>query len=368
MSSIFLNHADIRNLLSGLGKSRPFNGTWSSAVSFVAESLNMRDNDLVTRIHKGVPESEVGVHVSKDAFLKLVDVVQKRDMASMKNTQRLALIAEILSWKPDAMMNHLKKTTGHLGSSDTLARPKPGEPPTLENLGILRTDKWRAITRMRNGINIAAGGAGSGKSTTMQVTIGELLRDDVSRRLKLVVPDQGALNPIQLELDVIRNAEMPLVVFAQELRDRFEYDLAREAAKFAPVFVTAWGYSAVNAYKRFAEKMGPETGSLVNGVLWQTLVFQKCDQCGQFCPKCQCIRKSSRFVISECVTAAELEDRMTLNYPSGLVREVAQLVIEGKVRLEDAEKNFGAVFSDPGEIIRSASRPKLGTATAQDSR
>ncbi|MCS4089973.1 hypothetical protein [Rhizobium sp. BK176] len=365
MSSIFLNHADVRNLLSGLGKSRPLDRTLMSGISFVAKSLNMRDNDLINGIWKGVPRSEVGVHVSKEAFFKLVDVVQKNDMAAMKNTQRLAMIAESLSWKPDALMNHLKKTTGHLGSNASLARPKLGAPMNLERLGILPSEKWRTLARMPKGINIAAGGTGSGKSTTMQVTVGELFGDYASGPVRLIVPDQGALRPLRVELDELHPAVKPVVLFSDELRDRSQFDFAVEAAKIAPVFITAWGDSAVTAYKRVVEKIGPEAKSLVNGVLWQTLVPQKCDQCGAFRPECQCKRKFTRFVVSECVTAAELEERIAMNLPSGLLLEVSQLVIEGKMRREDAERDFGSIFSDPACLIRSASLPKAGTATAQ---
>lgn len=356
MSSIFLNHADVRNLLSGLGKMRPVSGVWQSSVEIIAKSLGMQNRWLTNCVWFGKPESPVGINLSKDAFIGLATAMMNSDTTAMRNTDRLALIAGLLSWKPDAMMNHLKQTTGRLGSSDTITNPR-GVSASLDHLGVLPTEKWRSITRNRTGINIVSGRVDSGKSTTMQRTLTEIIRS--GDLVELIVADE---EPIQTVLHAIRKAEMPILVFTRELRNRYEFALAREAAKEAPVFMIAWSQSAAAAYAHVVHGIGAESKALVNGVLHQVLLRRKCVFCGRFAPECNCGAESSRFAVAECFTGDEIENSAGFGRLANLV---GRLVGEGKVLKEDADDHFGSLYSEPFEIMRSTGVRPPDTASSQ---
>jgi hypothetical protein len=355
VSSIFLNHADVRSLLSGLGKNRPVAGNSQSALQIIANSLGMRDRYLYNGIWLGKPESRVGINLTKEAFVGLIAAMRDGDTTAMRNTDRLALIAELLSWKPDAMMSHLKQTTGRLGSNETISNPKSFS-ATLDHLGVLPTDKWLSIARGRTGINVVSGRVDSGKSTTMQRTLSEIMRND--DRVTLVVADEESLQSVLAE---IRRVEMPIVVFTRELRHRHEFVLAREVAKEAPVFMIAWADSAAAAYTHVVQGIGMESKTLVNGVLHQVLVRKKCVFCGCFPPECKCGAEPSRFAVAECVTGDDI--KYSSNHD--LANAVGRLVGTGEVLAEDADDHFGSLYAEPFEVMRPTSRPR--TACAQSS-
>jgi hypothetical protein len=357
MSSIFLNHVDVRNLISGLGKMRPVSEVWQSSVEIVAKSLGMQSGWLTNCVWFGKPESPVGINLSKDAFIGLIAAMKNSDTTAMRNTERLELIAGLLSWKPDAMMNHLKRTTARLGSNDTIINPRSIS-ASIDHLGLgeLSTEKWRSITRSRTGINIVSGRVDSGKSTTMQRTLSEFIHGD--RRPTLIVADK---EPLQTVLGAIRKAETPIVVFTRELRHRYEFELAREAAKEAPVFMIAWADSAAATYARIVNDIGTESKSLVNGVLHQLLLRRKCVFCGRFAPECACGAESSRFAVAECFTGDEIENSTGHGRLADLI---GSLVVEGKALREDADDHFGISRDDASDIMRPGMRHP-GTVSSQ---
>ena len=121
MTAVYLNHEDIRQLLSRLGEPKAcVNGRPVGAMMHVGMCLGLPARELYHRCCADGPAFPHGMPMTRDNLLSLISAVEQVDMTALRNTKRLEVVAGAFGWKPDAFMHHLKTTTAGLGRNETL--------------------------------------------------------------------------------------------------------------------------------------------------------------------------------------------------------------------------------------------------------
>lgn len=120
MSAIYLNLADVRNLLARLGEPSPEICDLNEAKAIIAEGLGVTVDYLELWLALPPIDTVSGVEFSNGAFLALARAVTERKFDQLKNTQRLEIVASTFGRKADAMMHKLKRDTGSLGRNMSL--------------------------------------------------------------------------------------------------------------------------------------------------------------------------------------------------------------------------------------------------------
>ncbi|MCS4088771.1 hypothetical protein [Rhizobium sp. BK176] len=144
MSAIYLGLADVRNLLLALGKPRTQEVTPKVALELIAAGLGVSYRFLTTYTDLVPPLDHHGLPLYKERLLALAHLVSTHDTSSMKNTQRLDMLASVFDRRADAMMHQLKSDQATVGKNSSLDEEKLGLPATkIEDVYFEHRDVWK---------------------------------------------------------------------------------------------------------------------------------------------------------------------------------------------------------------------------------
>jgi hypothetical protein len=237
MSDIRISHADMRNILSYLGRIRPNHHDQFEAVDVVAHSLGIPVDNIFDRLRLRSVSDLPGVPLSKEAFEKLVEAVSVKDLTSMKNTERLAIVAACVGWKPDVMMHLLKSTTGDLGR---LAYQSSLNATYFEAcISEPHRSRWKSVLKAEPGLYVIAGKPSTGLSFAVNSSVAIIQRqtpDAIVRALPEFVSFDGE-QIVEAEVtDVASKYPLP-TVFEGRITSSEHAGMAFGMAKYFPVVV-----------------------------------------------------------------------------------------------------------------------------------
>ena len=251
----------------------------------------------------------------------------------------------------------------------------PGRAPSnLDSVGLGEEDlaAVRRLLAMRQGVILAAGPTGSGKSTTLFGALGELdrtrqnivtLEDPIEYRLDgvnqvQVRPKAGLTFPIALRA-VLR--QDPDVVMVGEIRDRETAEIAMAAAVTGHLVLSSiHTIDAPGAITRLLNMGVPAflvAGGL-SGVIAQRLVRRSCRACqgeGDGCDQCD-EGFSGRTGIFQVLGMTErLRDEVIAGASASALRELAVAAGMGSMG-EDARRKLAEGLTTPQEVGRVVGR------------
>lgn len=241
-------------------------------------------------------------------------------------------------------------------------------PRGMENLGLASADltALRRLLTSREGVLLAVGPTGSGKSTTLFAALSELdketqnvvtLEDPVEYRL-------AGVNQIQVDRraglgfpDALRSVlrQDPDVVMVGEIRDRETAEIAMAAAVTGHmVLSTLHANDAPGAVTRLLNMGVPPflvAGGLT-GVIAQRLVRRVCPNCrGRGCGQCRDGFRGRTGVFQVLTVTDALRDAITLGSPTAQLRSLAREAGMGRFA-EDARRAVAEALTTPHEIGR----------------
>jgi type IV pilus assembly protein PilB len=244
-------------------------------------------------------------------------------------------------------------------------------PPDLGAIGLLAEDlkRVRALLRGNQGVILAAGPTGSGKSSTLHSALHEIdrerlnvvtLEDPVEWRIPgvsqvQVRPRAGLTFPVALRA-VLR--QDPDVVMVGEIRDRETAEIAMAAAVTGHlVLSTIHTVDAPGAVTRLLNMGVPPflvAGGLA-GVVAQRLVRRVCAACGgrsaTGCGRCQDGYRGRTGVFQVLVMTDALRDEVVRGASTGRLRRLAAEA--GMTTLaEDARRKVAEGVTTPHEVAR----------------
>jgi hypothetical protein len=247
MSDIRISHADMRNILSYLGRAKPNRHDQFEAVDVVAQSLGIPIDDIFDRVGLSAASDLPGVPFSKGAFEKLVEAVSENDLTSMKNTERLAVVAACLGWKPDVMMHLLKTTTADLGR---LAYQSSLNTRYFDAcISEPHRSGWTSVLKAEPGLYVIAGKPSTGLSFAVNSSVAIIQRltpDAVVRVLPEFMSFDGE-QIVEAEVkDVASKYPLP-TVFNGRITSSDDAGMAFGMAKHFPVVVKYYADSPEHA-------------------------------------------------------------------------------------------------------------------------
>ena len=251
----------------------------------------------------------------------------------------------------------------------------PGRAPAdLEGVGLVEDDlaAVRGMIARRQGVILASGPTGSGKSTTLFGALGELdrrrqnivtLEDPIEYRLDginqvQVRPKAGLTFPVALRA-VLR--QDPDVVMVGEIRDRETAEIAMAAAVTGHlVLSTLHTIDAPGAIARLLNMGVPAylvAGGL-SGVIAQRLVRRACPACrgvGRACDHCEEGFRGRIGLFQVLVMTDRLRDQVNAGASTAALRELA--VAAGMGSMEgDARRKLAEGLTTPHEVGRVIGR------------
>lgn len=276
MTGAYVNHEDIRQLLSNLGKVElPDRRYIIWALEHVGRCIGLPFSVLHYRCKAPGPRSEVGIPMTSETLFALGEAVVANDFTRLRNTERLALVAGAFGWKPDAFMHQLKSTTSGLGRNETLSLDYEALPAlTIRNLDS-GPSVWMmldSISRRSDGLYLFSGPAGSGRSTTLEMTVGSIRGD---KTVTIIGPEPGSarLHAHQIvEMSPALKRSPPDFLVLSEILDAVSARFALEMAKHTVVLATIHGVSPMATVKRLALLAEGLPVDGVRGVFSQRLV------------------------------------------------------------------------------------------------
>lgn len=257
------------------------------------------------------------------------------------------------------------------GEKAVLRMLDPGRAPTdLEGVGLGEKDlaAVRGMLARRQGVILAAGPTGSGKSTTLFGALGELdrkrqnivtLEDPIEYRLDgvnqvQVRPKAGLTFPVSLRA-VLR--QDPDVVMVGEIRDRETAEIAMAAAVTGHlVLSTIHTIDAPGAIARLLNMGVPAylvAGGL-SGVIAQRLVRRACPACrgtGRACDRCEEGFSGRIGLFQVLVMTDRLRDQVTAGASTSALRELAVAAGMGSMAA-DARRKMAEGLTTPHEVGR----------------
>ncbi|NTF18141.1 Flp pilus assembly complex ATPase component TadA [Agrobacterium rubi] len=255
MTAAYVNHEDIRQFLSNIGNKPIIGGEgMMQSLHHVASCFGLTFGELYSRCRSDGPASLVGLPFHRETFNAIAEAVHGNDMTALRNTKRLAIVAEAFGWKPDAFMHHLKTTTGGLGRNETML-------PTYEGArfpGIAQLDSGPTIpfmtsymSKCSNGLFLFSGPTGSGKWTTLQA----ILRS-IAKEKEIIVVEEGleqgmaASAGLAVQASSLRRSPPSYLVLG-EIRSVEMARFALDMAEFMVVLATIHAGSPRAAVKAF---------------------------------------------------------------------------------------------------------------------
>lgn len=260
----------------------------------------------------------------------------------------------------------------------------PGRAPTdLEEVGLGEEDlaAVRGMLARRQGVILAAGPTGSGKSTTLFGALGELdrkrqnvvtLEDPIEYRLDgvnqvQVRPKAGLTFPVALRA-VLR--QDPDVVMVGEIRDRETAEIAMAAAVTGHLVLSSiHTIDAPGAIARLLNMGVPAylvAGGL-SGVIAQRLVRRACPACrgtGRACDQCQGGFRGRIGIFQVLVMTDRLRDEVGAGASTSALRELALAAGMGSMA-GDARRKLAEGLTTPhevGRVIGGAATTRLACA------
>jgi type IV pilus assembly protein PilB len=241
-------------------------------------------------------------------------------------------------------------------------------PASLEGLGMAREDlvALRRLVGRGEGVVLAAGPTGSGKSTTLFAALSELdsasrnvvtLEDPVEYRLpgasQIQVDRRAGLGFPEALRSVLR--QDPDVVMVGEIRDRETAEIAMTAAITGHlVLSTIHTMDAPGAIARLLNMGVPAflvAGGLA-GVVAQRLVRRLCPSCGgRACDKCGDGHRGRTGVYQVLTLSDALRDEISRGGSSAQLRRLARETGMGTLD-SDARRAVASGLTSPHEITR----------------
>ena len=247
----------------------------------------------------------------------------------------------------------------------------PGRAPSdLEGVGLGEDDlaAVRGMLARRQGVILAAGPTGSGKSTTLFSALGELdrerqnivtLEDPIEYRLEgvnqvQVRPKAGLTFPVALRA-VLR--QDPDVVMVGEIRDRETAEIAMAAAVTGHLVLSSiHTIDAPGAIARLLNMGVPSylvAGGL-SGVIAQRLVRRACPACrgvGRDCDKCEDGFRGRMGIFQVLAMTDRLRDEVGAGASTSALRELAVEAGMGSMA-GDARRKLAEGLTTPHEVGR----------------
>jgi len=279
------------------------------AVDFVDQLLNRAGAAGATDIHIEPTETAVVIRHRVDGVLNVMSdlphsrhdalISQIKSRASLDTAERrLAQQGRLRFANPDGSVVHFRVTTlpTALGEKAVLrlVNQHKGVPP-LESIGMSRTmlEATRQLVRLRRGLLLVVGPAGSGRTTTVISALSERRSEPASIAtiedpIEYQIPDASQTAISERVGLTFANAlravvqQDPDVIVVGELRDRETAAVAIEAAESGKlVLSTLWGDDAPTVVTRLAEMSADRSAaaSALTGVVAQRLVRQLCPHC-----------------------------------------------------------------------------------------
>ncbi len=231
------------------------------------------------------------------------------------------------------------------GEKAVLRLLDPGEaPPDLSSLGLSSQDldRVRQILERRQGVLIAAGPTGSGKTTTLSGAVAELLASEINI-VTLEDPVEYRFPGVaQVQIDRRAGVDFPSglrailrqdpdVILVGEIRDRETAEIAMSAAVTGHlVLSTIHTVDAPSAVVRLVEMGVPPflvAGGLA-GVVAQRLVRRLCSRCwgrgGSDCPSCKDGYRGRSGVFEVLLVVDEIRTAISAGAPIAKVRTLAR--------------------------------------------
>jgi hypothetical protein len=256
MSHIFLNYDDVRGLVSALGKHRPRGRDQLDCQTFIAAALNTGSGLFIARLRFQSPIEGTGIQMTHEHVSKLSLAMTTRDLTTLRHTDRLEVVAGCLGWRADALMHHLKTTTGKLGRNESLVY----ETYLVENFnrraGVEQTAKWTSIVRGGPGLYAVTGEAGNGVVHSYMASF--LLAGAVE------ITDQES------GLIVGRSRDNGERVYGMPVRAGDDLTRCCEIAANATVIVHFASRNLENAVSKLRDSAGFDASAL-KGMLFQTI-------------------------------------------------------------------------------------------------
>lgn len=342
MTGAYVNHEDIRQFLAKLGTEKIGDGLDPlRGLEHVASCFGLSFPELNFRCKATGPASLTGIPLSRDTMFALGDMVTQRDMSVLKNTKRLDLVANAFGWKADAFMHHLKTTTSGLGRNETMSPGYDGIPKmTIRDLdsGPSVHMMLDSLNQHSDGLFLFAGPTGSGKSTTLQMTVRSISKD----KTVTIIEDLESIRTPSIRLNEISQVlhrSPPDILVMPEIRDEKSARFALRMAKNMVVLATIHGGSPLSVVKRLAHMAAGVKIDGLRGVFSQRLV--------------RTVPEDSRFRLAICHyepfewEAAHLcareplpEDHMDVLYLDAELK-----IRRGETTIKDACAEFGREFA-----------------------
>jgi len=238
-----------------------------------------------------------------------------------------------------------------------LRLPEHGIPPGIAELGLPPdlVGRLRRLVAQRQGLLLATGPAGSGKTTTLYALLREVadrpgapnimtLEDPVERELPVamqtnIVPEQG-FDYAEAIRSVLR--QDPDVIMMGEIRDPESARMAARLALTGHLMLSTLHTAFARSVPARLEELGVPThlwGPTLLGVLAQRLVPRLCPSCRPpapaGCPACDHTGYLGRCPIAELWLPGEAPAEGQLIPPGGLDESARILASEEKIRIED---------------------------------
>jgi hypothetical protein len=167
MSDIFLNYDDVRHLVKFLGKYQPDEDTSFARIRLIAAGLQTNVGLLNSRLQSNDTAGGTGINLTRERYADLCVAIQSHDLMNMRNTDRLEVVANALGWRGDALMHHLKATTGEMGKNPSLSYKTDFVGDFLNFVGIEHFEHWRMMLESGPGLFVVTGTPGNGISRAM---------------------------------------------------------------------------------------------------------------------------------------------------------------------------------------------------------
>lgn len=178
----------------------------------------------------------------------------------------------------------------------------------LSKLGLSCSAQWfDAVNNHNSGLFLVGGVTGSGKSTTLNATLRDMLA---------VEPDNRILEAAgYVDKEVIKTMMRsdPDVVVIPEIRDMLSYEQAMDMVKSGvKVLSTIHASGAPEVLARLHRHFGAthdELFAYVNGILYQSLKCHPCEYCvaGQPCAHCKGTRHGEQYREAVLLTGSALQ-------------------------------------------------------------
>lgn len=270
VSSIFLNYADVRNLVGYLGKPRQQSEYYFAIDKIIADGFRTNHYHLRQGVMDPSGSPGTGVNLTEAAYFTLRKAVGEMDLSKQKHTRRLAIVAEAMGWKADALMHFLKTTTGKLGRNETLKKEFFSSLSHL--MGQFKAAQWEELLRTGGpGLYLIVGNPGNGIGTTLGCTI------------KAIAGGQSVMTTTADYLDASSMAHPSPVIFEENDANILAVNIftaagaftALKAAEKSIVIATYQASSFTEAYHRLQD-LTVGTGTAIpqlRGCLTQKMVW-----------------------------------------------------------------------------------------------